>query len=119
MAKPFSEDLRERMVRAVESGRSRNDVARIFSVSVSCVVKLMQRYRSTGDYRALKFGGHKKPALAGHEETVRALIAARPSLTISELSIELAGLGIEVSRSSVDRFLNRLGLTFKKNSTRR
>jgi 'Paired box' domain len=52
-------------------GRSRHEVARIFAVSASCVIKLMQRYQSTGDYRALEFGGHKKPALAEHEETVR------------------------------------------------
>jgi transposase len=118
MAKPYSEDLRERMVRAVETGRSRHEVARIFGVSPSCVIKLMQRYRETGAVCAAKFGGYRKPILAEHEAKVRALVAARPDLTISELATELARLGIKVSRSSVHRFLRRLGLTFKKNSAR-
>ena len=47
MAKPFSEDLRERIGRAVEAGRSRRAVARMFGVSASCVIKLMRRYRET------------------------------------------------------------------------
>src|SRR5271166_4281832 len=49
MAKPYSRDLRERMVRAVQAGRSRHEVARIFEVSASCVIKLMHRYEATGD----------------------------------------------------------------------
>jgi putative transposase len=118
MAKPFSEDLRERIVRAVEAGRSRRAVARMFGVSASCVIKLMQRCRETGAVRAAQFGGYRKPILAEHEARVRALVAARPDMTISELAGELAGLGIKVGRSSVYRFLGRLGLTFKKNSAR-
>ena len=118
MAKPFSEDLRERLVGAVEGGRSRHAVARIFGVSASCVIKLMRRYRETGAVRAAKFGGYRKPILAEHEAKVRDLVAARPEMTISELASELAALGIKVGRSSVYRFLRRLGLTFKKNSAR-
>jgi transposase len=51
MAKPFSDDLRERMARAVEACRSRHEVGRIFRVSASSVIKLMGRYRETGDFR--------------------------------------------------------------------
>ena len=117
-AKPYSEDLRRRMVRAVEAGRSCHDVARLFGVSPSCVIKLMQRHRETGQVRPAKFGGYKKPILAEHEDKVRALVEARSDLTISELCRELAALGISVGRSSVDRFMRRLGLTFKKNLAR-
>ena len=63
MAKPYSRDLRERMVRAVQAGRSRHEVARIFEVSASCVIKLMRRYETTGDCAPGKFGGHKRSAL--------------------------------------------------------
>jgi transposase len=48
MAKPFSMDLRERIVRAVLAGKSRHEAARAFDVSPSCVIKLMQRYQATG-----------------------------------------------------------------------
>ena len=48
MGRPYSEDLRSRIVAAVEGGVSRNAAARQFAVSVSCVVKLLQRFRRTG-----------------------------------------------------------------------
>jgi transposase len=101
------------------AGRSPHEVARIFGVSPSCVIKLMQRFRETGEVRSAKFGGYKKPVLAEHEAKVRELVAARPDMTISELASALAALGVKVGRSSVYRFLRRLGLTFKKNSARR
>ena len=48
MGRPYSEDLRSRIVAAVEAGTSRNAAAKQFAVSASCVVKLMQRLRRTG-----------------------------------------------------------------------
>jgi transposase len=112
MGKPFSGDLRERIVGAVQAGRSCHEVARIFGVSASCVIKLMQRFSALGHCRPEKFGGYKRPILDEHEGTVRALIHARPDLTISELWQELTGAGIKVGRSSVGRFVERLKLTY-------
>lgn len=117
MAKPYSQDLRDRMVEAVVSGQSRHEVARRFAVSPSCVIKLMQRFEDSGDSRPGNFGGHKPYALAEHEDKVRALLAAQPDLTITELWNRLTAQGIEVGRSAVDRFLRHLKLTYKKNST--
>ena len=119
MAKPYSDDLRERVVRVVESGCSRREAAEQFEVSASFVIKLMQLYESTGSYQPRKFGGYKKPLLADHEETVRALVAASASATLSELQQQLDDRGIKVGLSSIDRFLKRLRLSFKKNSLRR
>ena len=65
MAKPYSQDLRERMVRAVVSGQSRCEVACLLDVSASCVIKLMQQLDATGECQPRKFGGHKRYALAG------------------------------------------------------
>jgi transposase len=114
MARPLSKDLRERIVGAVESGASRRSVAGRFRVSVSCVVKLMQRWRETGSVDPGQMGGWKDYALADHEAVVRALIAECPDLTLEELRAALARKGIRVGRSSVDRFLKARGLTFKK-----
>jgi transposase len=47
MAKPFSVDLRERIVGAVEAGRSPHEVARMFRVGASCVIKLRASCRTT------------------------------------------------------------------------
>ena len=80
MEKPFSGDLRQRIVGAVQAGRSRHEVARIFGVSASCVIKLVQRFSALGHCRPDKFGGYKRPILEEHEDTVRALITPVPTL---------------------------------------
>ena len=113
MGRPFSQDLRTRIVAAVEAGASRNKVAKQFAVSVSCVVKLMQRFHRIGTVQPAP-RGRKPYALAEHEARVRELVAARPDLTIDELHQVLEERGIQVSRSSVNRFLRKCGLTFKK-----
>jgi transposase len=115
MAKPYSQDLRERMVRAVLAGQSRREVARMFDVSASCMIKLMQRVDATSNCRPRKFGGHKHYALAEQEDKVRAFVAETPDLTITELWQKITALGIRVGRSAVARFLPHLQLTFKKN----
>lgn len=114
MARPFSKDLRERIVRTVEGGASRQATAKRFGVSASCVIKLMQRWRATGSLDPGQMGGWKDYALAGHEAVVRALIGVRPDMTLEELRDALAQEGIDVGRSSVDRFLKACALTLKK-----
>jgi transposase len=113
MGRPYSEDLRSRIVDAVEAGATRSAAAGQFAVSVSCAIKLVQRFRQTGSVAPAPRG--RKPfALAEHEELVRELVAARPDMTLDELTKELEDRGIRVGRSSVNRFLKALGLTFKK-----
>ena len=70
MTRPYSVDLRERVVRAVEAGLSRRAAARRFEVSVSFVVKLMQRWRRRGTVAPERYGGWKRSALAAHAERV-------------------------------------------------
>jgi len=114
MARPYSVDLRERVVRAVENGASRRATAAKFEVSISFVVKLMQRWRQRGTLAADRVGGAKRSTLAAHAERVQALLAAEPDLTIAELRGRLAAHGIAVSRSGLGRFLLAQGLTRKK-----
>jgi transposase len=114
MARPYSVDLRERVVRAVEAGLSRRAVAAKFEVSVSFVVKLVQRWRQRGTVEADRVGGWKRSTLAAHAERVHALLAAEPDLTIAELQGRLAAEGIAASRSGIGRFLAAAGLTRKK-----
>ena len=114
MARALSMDLRERIVETVEGGASRRSAAGRFRVSVSCVIKLVQRWRATGSVAPGQMGGWKDYALAAHEAVVRGLIAGRPDLTLEELGDALAQKGIRVGRSSVDRFLKARELTYKK-----
>ena len=80
MARPYSLDLRERVVAAVESGRTVRDVASSFGVSVSSVVKWSQRYRATGSAAALPMGGRRPFALAAHRGWVLSRLAEKPDL---------------------------------------
>lgn len=114
MARPLSRDLRRRIVEAVEAGASRNAVAKRFDVSASTVIKLMQRFEATGSIEPGQMGGWKDYALSPHQELVRNLIAARPDMTLEELCAALAQEGVQVGRSSVDRFLKARKLTLKK-----
>jgi len=114
MPRAYSSDLRERVKRAVEKGGSCRQVAAQHEVSVSFVVKLMQRWRERGTLAAEPMGGRKPRRLAGHAERVRALVAGDPDLTIDGLRRRLADEGVTVSRSAVGRTLLALGLTRKK-----
>lgn len=114
MARAYSEDLRQRVVEAVTAGATCRVAAARYQVSVSFVVKLMQLWRCSGSVAARPPGGQRPFALAGHAELVRQLVAAEPDVTLEELRRQLAEQGVQIGRSSIDRFLASLGLTRKK-----
>lgn len=114
MARPLSLDLRERIVRAVEGGLSRRAAAERFQISVSCAIKLVQRWKETGSAAPAAMGGHKAYALAQHEELVRKLYEAQPDMTLDELHERLKAARVSVGWTSIHRFLKALGLTRKK-----
>ena len=116
MAKPYSEDLRARVVAAIEAGATRPEVADQYSVSLSSVGRFVRLDRETGSVSAAKFGGYKEFALAGHEALVRQLVAKQPDITLAELVTQLAKKKITIGKSSVSRFLHHLKLSFKKKS---
>jgi transposase len=114
MTRPYSVDLRERVVRAVEAGLSRRAAARRFEVSVSFVIKLVQRWQQRGTVEPERYGGWKRSTLAAHAERVHALLRREPDLTIAELRSRLAAEAIHVSPAAISRFLTAAGLTRKK-----
>ncbi len=98
MAKPLSEDLRRRVVVAIEGGATIPEAAEQCEVSIS----------------SAKFGGYKDFTLAAHEDLVRQLVAEQPDITLAELKVRLAKKKITVGKSSISRFLHHLKLPFKK-----
>ncbi len=119
MAKPLSNDIRERLVRAVEGGMLRNAAAEKFEVAPSSAIKIVHLWETTGSWAPKKFGGHKKHKLAPHKETVEKLIEETPDMTLEEIKAALAAKKIKVSRTAIFRFLEAIGLNYKKNSTRK
>lgn len=118
MAKPYSNDLRERVVGSVASGRSCRETARLFDVSVASVVKWSQRHRATGSAAARPMGGRRRPVLDGERAWLLARLADQPELTVRTLAAELAERGKPVSPNTVWVLLRRAGHSFKKNAVR-
>ncbi len=114
MAKPYSEDLRRRVVDAIDGGAIIPEAAEQCGVSISSVVRFLKLHRDTGSVGAAKFGGYKEFVLAAHEELVRSLIKEQPDITLAELKARLAKNKVSVGKSSISRFLNHLKLSFKK-----
>src|SRR3979409_1784163 len=61
MPKPYSQDLRERVVRAVEAGASCHEAAAAFEVGVSSAIRWVARWRETGSVAAKPMGGKRSP----------------------------------------------------------
>ena len=118
MTRAFSNDLRERVVDAVEAGESCRIVADRFNIAVSTVVKWHQRYRATGSVAPAKIGGHRRPILDPHRDFIMERIAQVPHLTLFGLKDALAARGVRVSHNTIWMFLRREGLSFKKNTVR-
>ena len=67
MTKPLSNDLRERLVSAVDSGLSRRSAARRFGVAASTAIKWVNRWRRTGDVGPRPQGGdHRSHRIEAH-----------------------------------------------------
>ncbi len=118
MTRPLSNDLRERVVAAVEAGESCRSVAARFGIAVSSAVKWSQRYRASGSVAPDKIGGHRKRVLEPHRAFIAERINQMPHLSLHRLKGELAARGVKVSHDAVWRFLRREGLRFKKNAVR-
>lgn len=118
MTRPYSNDLRERAISALEAGESCRSVASRFDIAVSTVVKWSQRYRQTGSVAPGKVGGHRRAVLEPHREFILERLRQVPHLTLHGLKDELAARGVKVSHNTVWTFLRREGLRFKKKPVR-
>jgi len=115
--KPYSEDLRERVVAAcAEPGRSVGEVAAQFRVSVSFIHKLRRRQRTTGTFAALPHRGGPAPTLDATAHTqLASCVAQQPDATLAELCGQLAAAGgPAVGRTTVWQALQTLDLRRKK-----
>jgi transposase len=115
MAKPYSEDLRKRVVAAVDGGLSRHQAAALFDVGVSTVVHWVRRWRETGSVAAKPMGGDHRSVLTGERDWILKRIEALPDLTLEELRAELRDRGVIVGYGTVWRFFEREDITVKKN----
>src|SRR5215469_4153328 len=114
MGKPYSNDLRERVVAAIEAGHTRKEVAGLFNLALSTVGGFIKRKCETGSVSPDKFGGHQTFSLEPHADLVKELVGEQPDITLAELQVRLAKENVKVSHSAISRFLHHIKLTFKK-----
>ena len=114
MARAYSDDLRWRVVGAVQAGATVRAAAALFSVSASSASKWSRRHRQTGSVSASPMGGARRDAVGEMGEWLLARVAEAPDLTIVELIAELASRSVRASYGAVLRFLQRNGIGFKK-----
>ncbi len=117
MARPYSQDLRDRVIEAAFLGAPARDVATRFGVAPSTATRWIKRARETGDRTARRqgHGGHSK--LDAHRDFLLAVIAQTPHITISALrSRLLAERGLHVGAATVWAFQRRERLNSKGHS---
>jgi transposase len=114
----YSQDLRDRVLRALDRGDGPTDIARRLEVSRAWVYYVQGRRQQTGQRSSLRVGGYRRSRLTEVEPQIRAWIEAEPCLTLAEMCERLAGQGIAAKTGALCHHLNRWNLTFKKNSAR-
>jgi transposase len=114
----YSQDLRDRVLRALARGDGPSVIAQRFEVSRFYVYQVRDREQETGVRSSFQIGGHRRSRVQEAEPTLRRWIAAEPGLTLEQLRERLAAQGIVVKVGALWHQLNKWNLTFKKNAAR-
>ncbi len=116
----YSQDLRERVLAAVDGGMAVREAAPLFRVSIAFIYKALIRRRLTGETTARPQRCHLEPKLAAYYGAIRTEVGAHPDVTIGELRAWLlAKHGVSASHSVMWTALDRLSLTLKKRCSTR
>lgn len=119
MTRSLSTDLRQRVIAAIKDGMSTREAARHFRIGISTTGRWYRRYRATGEVTARKQGQPSRSKLDAHELFILGLIEDAPDITLAEIGERLATeRGVRAAPSTVWLFLDRHGITFKKNGAR-
>ena len=109
--KPYSMDLRQRVLKDADVGMSTRDVATKYEVSESWVRRLKQRRRENGEITPRSSRNHRQPKWVAVADELHALVDQKPDITLRELR---DALGEAVSVQTLSCVLRQLGITFKK-----
>ena len=115
----YSQDIRDRVIRALERGEGPSHISRRFEVSRVFVYEVKNRFEKEGERTSRRVGGHRVSVIAPLEVTIRSWITQKSDMTLKELSERLRNeFDIQLKPGAVWHQLNRWGLSFKKNASR-
>jgi transposase len=120
VGRPYSEEYRKRVLEEIAEGTSRRGAARRFKVGASSAIRWQKQLEETGSAAPPSRPRKSRSPLEAHADWLLALITAEPDLSLAELTQRIeTERGLKTSTSAVDRFVQRHGLSFKKNAARR
>jgi transposase len=120
MSRPYSQDLRDRVLGAVADGGSARGAAARFGLGVSTALVWVRRLKQTGDRSALAIGKPRGSKLDIHADFLLTLVSVTPDITLHEVQERLqADHGAHAAIGTLWRFYDRHDLTYKKNRARR
>jgi transposase len=111
----YSQDLRDRVLWALERGEPPTAIVRRLEVSRVWVYQVRGREQKTGQRTSFRIGGHRRSRIAEMEPVLRVWIEQAPGLSLAELKERLAAQGIAIKIGALWHQLNKWNLTFKKN----
>jgi transposase len=114
----YSQDLRDRVLWALDRGERPTAIARRLEVSRVWVYQVRRREQTTGQRSSFQIGGHRRSRVAAMEPVLRAWIEQEPGLSLAELCERLATQGVSIKIGALWHQLNKWHLTFRKNAAR-
>lgn len=118
MGKPYSDDLREPVVAAMERGMSCRAAADLFGIAPSTAGNWHRLYRQRQSVSARPMGGDRRSKLLDYADRFEAWLVGDEHETLWDVKDSLASLGVETSYQAVHRMAHKLGLSFKKKHIR-
>jgi len=114
MARPYSQDLRDRVLRAYDRGMSTKQISETFNVSRAWARRVKQRRNETGETTHRPMGG---PGVTIVDRAqLNSLVCKHPDATLAELRTML---GVKCALSTLCGALKQLGFSFKKKRSMR
>jgi transposase len=112
MGKPLSNEKRADIVRHMEAGQNKENIAEWLFITTKTVERVWKRYQETGNYEALPHAGGRKPLITDEQMNQVVLrVEEVPDMTLLELIEEF---DLPFTESALCRRLIKRGLTFKK-----
>lgn len=113
--KAYSQDVRERVLRAVDQGIARSEIVRVLAVSLATIGRYLKQRRETGHVRPKAIPARPSKKMNPLQAGLQGQLEAFPDATLEQhCQYWEQTSGMQVSRWSMSRAIKRLGWTRKK-----
>ena len=113
--KAYSQEVRERVLRAVDQGIPRSEIVRVLGVSVATIGRYLKQRRETGHVQPKAIPGRPSQKVKPLQAGLQAQLEAFPDATLEQhCQYREQSHGMQVSRWSISRAIKGLNWTRKK-----